>query len=280
MRVGQRKKKRYINPKTRRAIKRKLFFYASILTSGLLFAFFIWLSALPQFNVHKIKVEGENPIAWRLQKYLHDKIFLRDSLFFSPYNSFLLDKKELLASALQSFPEIESLDEQSASYYELNLKLKLRIPKFLICDIQTNTNPCYFSDESGFIYKTAKGNVNELTQVYIDKELLNQSSGNKTFVKAELHKEDLDNINFLIKKVQELGLKLNKIELKQDMDVYVYTNKFLIKLRKDNINFMDYLVFAKENKLIDFDNLLYVDLRFKSKIYYKEQKENNDEEKS
>ncbi len=270
MKVKQKKKRKYINPKTKRTIKRKLIFYASVLVSGLFFAFLIWLSALPQFNIHKIKVDGKSPIAWRLQKYLHDKIFLKDSLFFSPYNSFLLDKKELFASAMQSFPEIKALENQSKTYDELNLKLKLREPKLLICDIKADEDTCFLADKSGFIYKTAKDSIGEYTKIYLDKELLDQSNTKKTFIKSKLQEEDLENINFIVKKLKEFGFTLVKIEFTRKAEILAYTDKFFIKLRKDNLNNLDYLFFAKEKELLDFDNLLYIDLRFKSKIYYKE----------
>ncbi len=271
-------KKRRISAKKKRALRRKFFAYSGLLLAGLLLAGFVQLSALESLNIRQISVQGNKELAWKLQNFLHEKIFSKKFYLFSPYNKISLNEDELLAEALEAFPEIKNIEDKSPDFTHLKLQIELRDPAFLYCIVENNKKLCYFSDDNGFIFKKASIDSDEspLPEIYFYEKFLKRKL-KTTLLQSQIPEKYLKKVRHILndKKLQRLHFK--EFHFLDNGDMWIYNDTFYIKMRQDKMENIKYLKYAIKNSYLNLKNLDYVDLRFKSRIYYKE-KENENEE--
>jgi len=271
-------KKRRISAKKKRALRRKIFAYSGLLLVGLLLATFVQLSALESLNIRQISVKGNKELAWKVQNFLHEKIFSKNYYLFSPYNKLTLNESKLLAEALEAFPEIKSIEDRSANFAHFNLQIELRDPAFLYCKVEDEKKLCYFSDKDGFIFKKAKIDSSEspLPEIYLNEKFLKRKL-KATLLQSQIANEYLEKVRYIVNNEKVKDLHFKEFHFFENGDLWVYSDTFYVKLRQDNVENINYLNFAIKNSYLNLDNLDYADLRFKSRIYYKEKQNKEDE---
>ena len=262
------RKRKWLNPRQKRILKRKLYIYSSASLLALLFAAFVYLSSIPGINIQKIKVLGDKNLAWNVQKLIHEEIFKDDYLFLPGNNALLLNKSRLSTAVLFSYPQIKDLNFKKTRLDELNLELKVRQPFFLFCK---KNGECFLADKEGFIYARDDKAKNSLTKVYSYR--LDKSSDliiKDLPLRASLPSEDFS----LLIKIKEIlrknNLRVKEIYFNADGQIKIVLDNFYIKAHKKDLaelKNMTYLIKNLNEK--EIEELDYVDLRFKDRIYYK-----------
>ncbi len=262
------RKRKWLNPRQKRILKRKVYIYSSASFLVLLFAAFVYLSSIPGINIQKIKVLGDKNLAWNVQKFIHREIFREKYLFLPGNNALLLNKSGLASAVLFSYPQIKDLNFKKSRLDELNLELKMRQAFFLFCK---KNDECFLADKKGFIYAKDNKTKSSLTKVYsyrLDK---------KTDViikdlplRASLPHEELSLLLQTKDLLRKNNLRVKEMHFNADGQIKIVLDNFYIKAHKKHITELKNIAYLIKNlNEKEIEQLDYVDLRFKDRIYYK-----------
>ncbi len=176
----------------------------------------------------------------------------------------LYPKDDIEKSLLDSIPRLASVNVSLSGTKSIKIEVVERAPFALYC-----ADTCFFMDDTGYIYSKAPTFSSGVYTIYKSEPKLETPLKTQFF-----NQKDLISISTFSKNVENLGLK-TKVVTKKD-DEYSATLSAGAELRwrmDENLDklYVDLDSFMKESKLktTDIERLLYLDLRFDNKVFYK-----------
>lgn len=233
-----------------------IFFVILFLFAG---AYLILFS--PVFQVKNIFISGNEKTA---AKGIRDFVYTNINTVFSK-SIFLVDSDDLQKKILERFPVIEKIAVNKNLPHTILLSVSERKPVGIFC-----ASECFLIDQNGVAFEPAIGSFENFSvvrttvengEVFIGKKVAEK---NIIFAILQIEKNLLENFNIDLK--EALISSPSRIEVKtgegwqiyfnSDSDISTQTAKLNALLNSD--------VFERGRK-----NLLYIDLRFEGKAYYK-----------
>ncbi|MBP6884541.1 MAG: FtsQ-type POTRA domain-containing protein [Candidatus Pacebacteria bacterium] len=246
---------------------------------------FIYFARYPKMQIKRVTVSGNQITETRdIEKHVNKYIEGKYAYVIPHRNSYLYPKKKITADILESFPRVQSVYVYRTSLDTLHIEMTEVRAIALWCGVSTeviDTNvPCYFTNEAGKIVAVAPYYSGNVFPRFFGSNILTDSIeplGNN-FATAE----DFRKLFIFSEEVKEYGFEIKAIRIGPAKE-----NAFILDLGKDKtaiIRFLaddDYHIISanlsaavskselqnqlKKNKI----NLMYFDLRFKNKVYYK-----------
>ncbi|HAS80547.1 MAG: hypothetical protein UR25_C0001G0153 [Candidatus Nomurabacteria bacterium GW2011_GWE1_32_28] len=278
-RILELKKKKY------ETLRKKIYFF--------IFLFFLilvglsFLSRWDNLNIDNIEVSGNKVIETKvIEDIVKDKIAGNYFYFFPKTNFFFYPKNKIITELTDKFRRIKNISINLRNLKTLEISLTERVALYTYCGDTLDLKPeienqeCYFIDESGYIFDEAlyfSGNVYLKFFGILDKNKdspLGSYFYQPYFKKLVALKETLNKINikpvaFFIEDNEDVKMFLSSSV------TYQMGPEIIFKLDSDFDKVIENLqsVLTTEPLKSDFknkyDSLLYIDLRFGNKVYYK-----------
>lgn len=262
------------------------------------FVFFIilivalsFLSKNRNLTIHDIRVEGNHVVetqsiidvaeARMAGNYLH---------LFSRANAALYPNTRMKNDLFADFSRISAVDISLVNLKTLSIKITERKPEYLWCgidipatDAASFQNTCYFLDDAGYIFDQApyfSGNIYFKFYGWPHGSPPDDFSGNH-FLPAD----DFEKLVYVKNSLANLNLKPDMFKVSADGDYEIYLEdptgksdarpKIVFNKGNDFEKIINNLSSALNSEPLqtDFKNkfvsLLYIDLRYDNKVYYK-----------
>ena len=271
--------------------KKILFFVFAFLA---LFFLFAYISRIDRLNINAIEVFGNNVIDTEMLKSTTEGELVGNYLWIFPKsNIFFYPKNHIKRTLSQKFKRLKNVSPSIKERRRLEISVTERDPKYTWCgttppESNNNKGICYFLDETGYIFDEAPYFSGEvyfkfygLTQVITTEGLTPPNTDNPSgsyfspdiFIKLIFFKETLENLKLkpVALYIQENGyIKMYlsgatssidpEIILKKDADFQKIIENLEVALTTEPLQ----TDFKKK-----YSSLLYIDLRFGNKVYYK-----------
>lgn len=256
------------------------------------FLFLLLIGATAYFSFHKnitldkVVVKGTSiidpiDVATKVEQILNGRYFF----IYSRANSFIYPQKQIHDDLIMTFPRIEELSIVREGLNVLNIEIKERLGSYLYCG---NTIPelksligenCYFVNNDGYVFDKAPYFSGSVYFKFYVKLKNNDSPLRENIIEQDRFHElirFIDEITFL-------GFKPIYLLIEEDGTHSLYLDNHssdispVVLFRDDNNleNILNNLKTAMNKKEFrdeinsKYDSLLYIDLRFKSKVLYK-----------
>lgn len=250
--------------------KRQIFVSASLL---ILLVLLVVISRLERFRIQDISVTGANVIGADTVTEFTQNILSGYYLWLIPHNNALIyPRGELKRALANNFPRFSSVNVALSGLNKLNVTVVEREPFALYCSAvdATEISPCYFLDNSGFIFDSAPAFSGGVYFVYASLETIDNPLGRQL-----LPQDQFQMLVKFIDKLPELGvipltLKLNEgyFELTLPHDAHLlWSRDSDFTLIYSNLE-----VFLKSETIISQKDFLSkvseLDLRTDNKVFY------------
>lgn len=275
-------RKKHIKSKLRKIrhqkhILKRPVFWAVFLFSALILSFSYFFFLYPGFQVKDIVISGNEKVAGNdLQGFadglVKKKIMALGQLELVSKSMFLVSSENLQKEILKKFPAIESISINRDFPQTLLLGIKERKPAGAFCENSSANPRCFLIDQSGIIFlelSLAPENVLVIKQAASDKNLFTGEEA--------VNKKIMD----LISKIKRNLNDKFKIDIKEALisspvRLNILTSEnWQIYFNLDQDISADFQL-AKLDLLLNNEitpkvreGLLYIDLRFKDRAYYK-----------
>jgi hypothetical protein len=237
-----------------------------------------YLSKWQKLNIENIEITGNKVVETESIEQVVKKNITGRYLWLFPKTNFLIYPKSTIKKELESkFTRLKYISVTVKNMKTLEIVLSERTALYTWCGNnlpdKPEENECYFMDNSGYIFDVAPYFSGE---VYF-----------KFFGKAEnnyFYKNDFKRVTLFIENLSKMGLKPSSLFIEESgvIDLYLKSNiplpdgpKIILKLDSDLNKIAENLHTAliTEPLQSDFKNkynsLLYIDLRFGNKVYFK-----------
>ena len=268
-----------------RARKKKLIIFLSIF--AILFIGSGFLSQISRLQIGGVTVNGTVVLDADAITHLVEKTISGKYLWLFPkQNIFLYPKSLVIANIAEGFRRAEDIKVMRTSDNTLVVSLKERAPAYLWCGEMpkdtVNNHDCYFVDNTGFIFDHAPAFSGQVYFIWYGK--ITNDKDTKPIGGRILDEEHFQSIVLMKDRFTALSFNLIQIILSENGDYEfglsymrsasahpkVIFNKnanlgrvmedFATALLKDPL---------KTKIREDYNKLLYLDLRFDNKVYYK-----------
>jgi len=253
----------------RKFLKRILLFFFALVV---IIAGSSYISRLEQLNILKIEVVGNKVVDAEMIKTAVNQELSGKYLWLFPKSNVMLYHKYKIRDRLQnSFKRIENIDFSVKNKNTLVLSIHEREAKYLWCgetpDLQDEPADCYFMDAEAFIFDQAP-----------------YFSGNVYFKFYGARESDFKKLILFKKTLEEMGLRPVAAKVVENGDIKMVlprvgtpknSPEIIFKMDSDFQKIAENLESAltTEPLLSKFKNkyssLLYIDLRYGNKVYYK-----------
>lgn len=265
---------------------------ANIRISFLLFVLLIvsilglsFLSNYKKMTVNNITVSGTRIINEdEVKEFIEQSMSGKYIYLFNKHNAFIYPHDDIYDGLLNKFPRIEKLSVSIKNVNTLEVKLKERSGSYLWCgekvplDIKDQGDNCYFINDDGYIFDNApyvSGNL--YFKYYLPIDNPNKILGNMV----------MDSISFyeMIRLIDVIkGSGLDPVMLSSDDDSwFIYldhktgsTNPYIVFRRDSDLEKIgeDIKISMSQKEFKSeingkYDTLLYIDMRFNNKVFYK-----------
>jgi len=270
--------------KKRRILKIKIIFFVIIFILFLIGL--IFLSRWQNLNIDNITITGNKVVETKeIEEIIHSKIDGYYLWFFPKTNFILYPKKAIKNELFTKFKRFKDIFINDKNIKTLIISVTEREGKYTWCgeniplSEKVEENQCYFMDENGYIFDNAlyfSGNIYFKFFGKINGEIENP-------IGSYFLQENFTQITSFIENLKQMELKLSYLVVNSDQDIEIYLKprdninipKIILKSNSDFEKIAENLqsVLTTEPLQSDFKNkyssLLYIDLRFGNKIYYK-----------
>lgn len=246
----------------------------------------IFLSNWKDINIQTINISGNKIVDTAdIEKIVNENISGKYLYLIPKSNGLLYPKNKILKEINEKYKRIESIDINTKDFQSLDISITENKAHYTWCGsvpfTQTDDNKeqCYFLNNEGYVFDTApyfSGNV--YTRFYgsiktKDYNPIGFYFSPKNFNNLILLQDTLDKIN----------LEVYSIFVKDDGDTEIFLGKSLSNdnpkiLFKTEDNILNIIQNLKASVSADplksriekeYSSLLYIDLRFDNKVYYK-----------
>ncbi len=266
-------------------LKNKILF--SVLGFSIFFVFLAFLSRISKLNISSIVVVGNTVTEAELIKQNVEKYMQGNYMWFFPKtNIFLYSQGKIKNNIIFEFKRLKDIELSVNNQRVLEIKVTEREPKYTWCgasivsgENSSTQNDCYFLDQEGYIFDKAPYFSGEVYfKFYGEVELKdNIPSGSYFF------RKDFSKLISFKKTLENISLKPVMLQVNSDGNVVVYLSsqdesqgpEIKFKLNADINRIVENLetALATEPLKTDFKqkykSLLYFDLRFGNKVYFK-----------
>ncbi len=262
----------------RKALVKKIIITSSVVFFALmLFIFVINRSALrvEKVNVFGTNIVREDEVLESVNKIISGKYF-----FLIPKNSvFFYPKEKIKNELLSKFGRIEAVYPAIDNGNTLVISVSERSPKYLWCGKEPSTNnhvdgKCYFMDKTGTIFvKSPDFSPNVFFTFYGPLASTTDPIGATIFPT-----EELERIISFRDSVSAMGFDSKSFSVLKDGDYelnLVRSGKILFNKKDNFTQLVDNILLAitslplSEEVKSKIDSLLYIDVRFGNKVFYK-----------
>ena len=275
--------------KKRKVLKKKIIF--SLICFLFIFIGLIFLSRWQRININNIEISGNKVIETEAIKSIVQKNITGYYLYFFPKTNFLLYPKNKIEEELnEKFKRLDSIKINDKNINNLEISVSEREGKYLWCGgivpslvSDITSLKCYFMDQEGYIFDEApyfSGNVYFKFYGGDDNLNIGNPPGSyflpKYFKQIVVFKENLEKLNFKPKSFFQFGDQDHQdegyislvseptsgasINFKLDSDYQKITENLQAAISTEPLRS------ELKNK---FSSLLYIDLKFGNKVYYK-----------
>lgn len=232
----------------------------------------------PFFQIKNIEISGSprfSPEA--LAKLIESKIE-KEVLFLRTASIFLADLSEISRSILQEFPTIEQVEPKRKWPSGLSVNIKERETRGWWCQIKEELNPirnivsngareCFAIDKWGIIFEQAS---QEATPALI---IISEEEKNARLGEQVLDEPIMAAVLTAYKKLrEELKIEVNEFVLSANKLTARTTEGFEIYFDKTGDitqQIFNLQTLLEKERLLERENLEYIDLRFSNRVYYK-----------
>ncbi|MES3032215.1 MAG: hypothetical protein V4699_03165 [Patescibacteria group bacterium] len=269
--------------------RRKVFWGKIALAIFALLAIFsglAFLSRVPSVNIHVVEIIGNKVLDGEVLKAVVEKEIAGNYLWFFPKTNILIYPKNKIARELQDeFPRIKNIDFSINDKQSLEVSLTERVALYTWCGVTppdingTNEPQCSFLDDSGYIFDEAPYFSGE---VYF-KFYGSLNSGGDSPLKTYFYPVNFTKFTLFKKILESMGLVPVSLYADDAGDAHIFLARktmltgpeIMFKTDADLETVAENLqaALSTEPLLSNFKNkyssLLYIDLRFGNKVYYK-----------
>ncbi len=279
-----------IKKERNKILRRKIFFLLFLLVLILIGLSF--LSKWDKLNINNIEITGNKVIETKMIEDVVKEKIAGNYLYFFPKTNFLLyPKGEIIKELTNKFTRLKNISLSIKNFQTLDISVAERMTLYTYCGDNPLSNlgaelpseqKCYFLDQDGYIFDEAPYFSGEVYLKFYgtvnNGDPLNIPSGSyfyqSIFSKLISFKDTLEKI----------GVKPAAFYVQESGDIEVYLSssvksqlgpKIILKTDSDFDQVAENLqsVLTTEPFQSDFKNkyssLLYIDLRFGNKVYYK-----------
>jgi len=266
-------RKKHIKPYLRKLkpkkpfFKKTVFWISLILTIILIFAYFLIFS---WFQVSKIDITGNDKVNSQDIKNTVISNAKKDLFSLGPINFYsssilLINKKKLLSSIINTFPDIKRVIVNKKFPDTVNVSVVERSQYAVFCE---ENNNCFSIDDDGIIFADFKGDIanNLILQKNLNSQMIN-------FGQNVIEKDIIDKIKKINQNLQDnFQIGVNKViisnylQFKTSEGWSVYFDPATdIKTQISEINALLKSEISEEKR----KNLQYIYLQYKGRAYYK-----------
>ena len=259
--------------------KRKVFKIKTILISIVVISLLVglyFLSRWKELNIIEVQVEGNKVLdAQKLEDFVSEKISGKYLYLFPKSNFVLTPRSKIKKELLNNFRRIETISFDGTDPNILKIFITEREPLYTWCgeSILTPLDKCQFVDYNGYAFDEAP---------YFSGDVYFRFYG--TLDEYYFAKDRFTDLVLFIENLERLDIKPVALYLKPDSEIEIYlSSNFVIQESpKIILNSSDDLakLFQNLRASIEVDplktdfkekysSLLYLDLRFVNKVYYK-----------
>ena len=283
-----------IKKERNKILRKKIFFLLFLLV--LILVGLSFLSKWDKLNINNIEITGNKVIETKMIEDVVKEKIAGNYLYFFPKTNFLLyPKGEIIKELTNKFTRLKNISLSIKNFQTLDISVAERMTLYTYCgdapaeadlsissDNTVPTQKCYFLDQDGYIFDEAPYFSGEVYLKFYgtvnNGDPLNIPSGSyfyqSIFSKLISFKDTLEKI----------GVKPAAFYVQDNGDIEVYLSssvksqlgpKIILKTDSDFDQVAENLqsVLTTEPFQSDFKNkyssLLYIDLRFGNKVYYK-----------
>lgn len=245
-----------------------------------------YLSRIKRLNISEVEITGNKIVDTQLLKTAVEKEITGNYLWIFPKTNILFYPKNKIKNELNNqFKRLKDITLNIKDNKTLGISVNERIGKYIWCgeifnsEVEESIGKCYFLDDDGYIFDEAPYFSGEVYFKFYGSVDLNEGIPSGSY----FSKENFEEMILLKQILEELKLKpviLYK-EKNEDIKVLLSSKKsskgpeILFKNNSDLEVVAENLKVALETEPLksDFKNkyssLLYIDLRFGNKVYYK-----------
>lgn len=275
-----------LKKKRRRALQGKIFLV--ILVLALVTGSFVFVARLPKLNIQGIEVAGNKIIETESIKEVYAENTAGEYLWLFPKTNFLLYPKNKIKDSLRNrYKRLKDISFETNQSQILQVSVSEREGKYTWCgenlpSAEENLGEkCYFLDDGGYIFDEAPYFSGNVYFRFFGKITGEDPAG------ASFLPQNFGNVARLREFVEKIGLK--PVALVAEGDNHLGDAQFILEspkplsgspriIFKESANFekiaenlqsaidTDPLKTELKNK---YNSLLYIDLRFGNKVYYK-----------
>lgn len=257
--------------KKRRARKRKLalIICALLLILGVIVIIGLWR---PQVRIGSIEASGTRAddipafVASRLTGTVYG-VLPRNSTFFMP-------REELRVAILEAFPDIEAVSIKPTSLTTLSITAIPRARSFWWCGTEYRETPitCFDADTTGKIFEevNASSTLSASTTPFIVYGLFEAGNEGGALGGVVTGAEYLPDMFRFVKALKELGANVTSVLVRGDeADLYTASGTRITYVLGHEQEALTLATTAFPSLDVRGNSLLYIDLRFTSKVYFK-----------
>jgi len=251
----------------RRSFQSKILLYLVALLA--VFVFLIYIFRLTSLNISEVEIIGNKVLDAEVIKVIVKKELTGNYLGFFPKTNVLLYPENNIKKELSNqFTRLKNITLFVKDRKILQISVSEREPKYLWCEVEMGLEieKCHFIDEDGFIFDEAPYFSGEVYFKFYGATNLFE----KSFEKLISFKMILEN----------MGLKPVVLFVQENRDVKIFLStsrgpEIIFKIDSDLEKVAENLGAAltteplQSNFKNKYSSLLYIDLRFGNKVYYK-----------
>jgi hypothetical protein len=281
MYYGSRKPSQKVQALRKKQGEHRLFFLGAVIMTGILgLASFICIVRMPVFRINQVSVTGTEIVsAETVQKEILSEL-TGNTAFVLPKSSVLVyPRKKILEKIIHDFPRLDNSTLTAATLHALTFSANERAGTYLWCGTTfSNTANCIYIDKNGYLFADAPSFSGTIYLKFFG-PLPNTDTPLGTQL---MPSEDFHALVLFADGLEHIGLSSHAVILKNDTYEFLISNPpsettgRIIVPKSDTLEVglhnLDAAVHVDplQTKLAENrEGLLYIDLRFNKKVYYK-----------
>jgi len=285
------KSSRALEMKKKRRSRLRLRVFLWLLAGILFIVGLSYLSKLPAMRIEHVVISGNSTLdTGDLLHAVQDELFGNYFGLFSKQNGLIYPKEKIQAHLLDTFKRLEGATITLSDLHTLYVAVSERDARYLWCGHdfdetagESSSVQCYYLDANGYIFSEAPYFSGNAFFKFYGTGLFNRSIS--PIGQEFLSRDDFSKLLAFRDRIQSFGLTPYGILLEPNGEYALYIaplssdrmihTKIMFNQKNDLDTIADNLAtalatepFASDFKK-KFDTLLYIDLRFTNKVYYK-----------
>lgn len=263
----------------RRIVLNKILFSVFIFLT--LFIILVFISRIDKLNIFEIKITGNKIIDTELINDVVKSNLQGHYLYFFPKSNFLLLPKNTIKQELASkFKRLKDISINLGEANTLSISLSEREGKYIYCGENLSSiipsdeeSPCYFVDESGYIFDLAPYFSGDVYFKFFGGEV-NSYFSPEIFKKIISFKNNITNMgikptSLYVKNDGDIEIYLSSNKLPPEAPKIIFKNNFDLDKLSENLRAAMFTEPLKSDFKNKYSSMQYIDLRFGNKVYFK-----------